>query len=65
MATVYFNDQTKRISIPVRMGDIPEIVGDMSNEEFEEKYDGDIYKLNEDLYLISFTEEPEYDIVKE
>jgi hypothetical protein len=59
---VYFNDQQEKTSRLVNMGDVPEIAG-ISTEQFESEYDSDLEKLNGELYLISFTEEPEFDVI--
>lgn len=55
---IWFNNDSKQESALVFTGDVPEIIGDMTNEEFE-SYD-DIEQINAQLYGMSFTEKPTY-----
>lgn len=57
--TYFINNHTDRTSQPISINDIPEAAG-ISIEEFSSNYDGDINKLNKDLYEFDFSITPKY-----
>jgi len=58
--TIFFNDRFNASATLISIADVPEIAG-ISSEEFEDDYGSDLEALNDDMMMVSFTHEPEFE----